>query len=643
MYGVWATDPRGLDPDAPAVRDPDAGARGVWRAAGPRGRVQPPAARVRRGGGLSPREDPAGGRPDALPAVPRLDAPLQSAVRARATRCRWRTGCETTCSCTTSWASTPDRRSPTSSRSSARSPCGRWWIASSGSCGGRFTSSTRSTASTGRRDRPLGIGHAPVQGPGHRRIAFAASPPSIPRRVRDIGRALSHRAIVAEAKWQGLDNVLVLEDDVVFSRRTARCAGAEPRRAARAAVGPAVPGRDEGQGSRRGVGRPLSPDRAGLDVSARDRLSPHRLRPDLADAAGHADGHGALAPDAHWGSATTMPSGFRRHEPGDVPLGRHSALPAPARGRAVRAAGGDLVTGERGASASRSSACTWPSSAIRPPWWRCWTATSCRGCRASRSARRRPIGLVEVRRAGDGDGLEILVDGAVAGAAPSPLTAIPRVQRALDEVLVRCQADVAVVHGGRRRATRAAPSSCPARPTRASQRSSRSWYGGAPLLLRRVRAHRRRRARPPVPPSAAAAGRVGLRSAPDWRRSWAARWRTSRSRRASSWGCAMSRTPSPSPAAIARPRACCCSCATRLTCSRSAVDPGADRSAPSGVRPATSDCGEKPREAAAAILAARVSRERAAMPVGGRPGLCCSTSAGVLRPTRLASVAAARA
>jgi hypothetical protein len=36
-----------------------------------------------------------------------------------------------------------------------------------------------------------------------------------------IGRALSHRAIVAEAKWQGLDNVLVLEDDVVFSRRTA--------------------------------------------------------------------------------------------------------------------------------------------------------------------------------------------------------------------------------------------------------------------------------------------------------------------------------------------------------------------------------------------------------------------------------------
>lgn len=56
--------------------------------------------------------------------------------------------------------------------------------------------------------------------------------------------------------------------------------------------------------------------------------------------------------------------------------------------------------------------------------------------------------LVEVRRAGDGAGLEILVDGAVAGTAPSPLAAIPQVQRALDEAMVRCQADVAVVHGG---------------------------------------------------------------------------------------------------------------------------------------------------------------------------------------------------
>ena len=56
--------------------------------------------------------------------------------------------------------------------------------------------------------------------------------------------------------------------------------------------------------------------------------------------------------------------------------------------------------------------------------------------------------LVEVRRAVDGTGLEILVDGVVAGMAPSPQAAIPQVQRALDDVWVRCQSKVAVVHGG---------------------------------------------------------------------------------------------------------------------------------------------------------------------------------------------------
>ena len=49
-----------------------------------------------------------------------------------------------------------------------------------------------------------------------RRFA-AIDTPAVPA----IGRALSHRAVVAEAAWQGLDNVLVLEDDVIFSRRIA--------------------------------------------------------------------------------------------------------------------------------------------------------------------------------------------------------------------------------------------------------------------------------------------------------------------------------------------------------------------------------------------------------------------------------------
>jgi Glycosyl transferase family 2/Glycosyltransferase family 25 (LPS biosynthesis protein) len=52
----------------------------------------------------------------------------------------------------------------------------------------------------------------------HRIRRFAAI--DTPSR-HSIGRALSHRAVVAEAKWLGLQNVLVLEDDVVFSRQIA--------------------------------------------------------------------------------------------------------------------------------------------------------------------------------------------------------------------------------------------------------------------------------------------------------------------------------------------------------------------------------------------------------------------------------------
>ena len=56
--------------------------------------------------------------------------------------------------------------------------------------------------------------------------------------------------------------------------------------------------------------------------------------------------------------------------------------------------------------------------------------------------------LVEVRWAAKSSGLEILIDGAVADTAPSPLAAIASAQRALDEAVVRRQAEVVVVHGG---------------------------------------------------------------------------------------------------------------------------------------------------------------------------------------------------
>ena len=216
----------------------------------------------------------------------------------RATPCRWRTGCETTCSCTTSWASTPDRRSPTSSRSSAPSACGRWWSASSRSCGGRFTSSTRSTASTWITRPAAGSRSCASARPWASTIASAASPPSIRPTSRGIGRALSHRAIVAEAKWQGLDNVLVLEDDVVFSRRTADVLAqslAELREREWRLLSLGASCGDEA--FPRASGDRFLQTAQRVDVSARGRLSPHRLRPDPDGGAGHAHGHGALAPD----------------------------------------------------------------------------------------------------------------------------------------------------------------------------------------------------------------------------------------------------------------------------------------------------------------------------------------------------------
>lgn len=56
--------------------------------------------------------------------------------------------------------------------------------------------------------------------------------------------------------------------------------------------------------------------------------------------------------------------------------------------------------------------------------------------------------VVEVRHAASGAGLEILIDGAVGGVAPSLPAAIPLVQRVLDDAVVGCQSEVAVVHGG---------------------------------------------------------------------------------------------------------------------------------------------------------------------------------------------------
>jgi hypothetical protein len=58
-----------------------------------------------------------------------------------------------------------------------------------------------------RQGRALGIEHR------IRRFSAIETPSN-----HHIGCALSHRAILAEAKWLDLENVLILEDDVLFSR-----------------------------------------------------------------------------------------------------------------------------------------------------------------------------------------------------------------------------------------------------------------------------------------------------------------------------------------------------------------------------------------------------------------------------------------
>jgi hypothetical protein len=152
--------------------------------------------------------------------------------------------------------------------------------------------------------------------------------------------------------------------------------------------------------------------------------------------------------------------------------------------------------------------------------------------------------LVEVRRAGDGTGLEILVDGAVAGMAPSPQAAIPQVQRALDDVWVRCQSKVAVVHSG-----------VVAHDGRAILLPGPTHAGKSTLVAELVRL-----GAPYFSDEYAlidADGRVHPYPRPMLLRDGSGydhprlatelgeRWRTSRSRRASSWECAMSRTPRP--------------------------------------------------------------------------------------------------
>ena len=138
----------------------------------------------------------------------------------RGTPCPWTTGCVTTSSRTTSWAGTPGPAIDHLGQEFGAERVGRAVERVAQELRGPFhffdaiycinlDRETGRWESVMRQSKALGIDHRV------RRFAAIETPHS-----HHIGCALSHRAIVAEAQWLGLRNVLVLEDDVLFSRQT---------------------------------------------------------------------------------------------------------------------------------------------------------------------------------------------------------------------------------------------------------------------------------------------------------------------------------------------------------------------------------------------------------------------------------------
>jgi hypothetical protein len=123
-----------------------------------------------------------------------------------------------------------------------------------------------------RQCRALGIEHRV------RRFPAIETP-----RHPDIGCALSHRAVVAEARWLGLGNVLVIEEGVLFSHRT-------PERLARTLAELAgrpwrllslgAPGRDE---PANGAAVRPARDRVGLYALAYHRSAYDRVLSEIPD------------------------------------------------------------------------------------------------------------------------------------------------------------------------------------------------------------------------------------------------------------------------------------------------------------------------------------------------------------------------
>ncbi len=238
-----------------------------------------------------------------------------------------------------------------------------------------------------------------------------------------IGRALSHRAVVAEARWLGLDSVLVLEDDVLLLSRVAEVARHD------------LAGRDWDL-------LYLSDERVDPASVQMQAVAYHRSVYDRILEQIPATATGA----ARW---LRLHRGidhyYVRHFDGaevlacPVPPESTSASPPDSRSTVTphRASGFNIsLLGMRVAVAGDSPAIAAVLDRYVLPW-------RPREAFAPKTADR----TIEVRQRGDGP-LAVLVDGAVAGSVPTPLAAIPLAQRALDEIVVRRQQEMAVVHCG---------------------------------------------------------------------------------------------------------------------------------------------------------------------------------------------------
>src|SRR5262245_11510226 len=289
----------------------------------------------------------------------------------------------------------------------------------------------------------MGVAGAPVPGAGHRPSPAPLRPVrrsgTPPPRAGPVTSRCGRRGEATEpgqrARARGRRRLL--------PRHRRRSEG-EPLRAGRSVVGVAPPGR-AGDAPGRAVRPPRHRSRS--RVSAGRRLSPGRLRAHPGRGARLTDRPGALARNArrHW---TALRPCLRRRGRDDLSAGRHGGRCAGAGGDAVRPAARLRMTGTgrgftlsvlgvRLAVAGELAVVVDALDRYVLPW-----------------VPRAPIDgepadrLVEVRRPGDGDGLEIVVDGEVTGRASGPLTAVPAVQRALDDAVVQRQKDFAVVHSG---------------------------------------------------------------------------------------------------------------------------------------------------------------------------------------------------